>query len=512
MKNAMKKTLVMLLTLALLLSGGAMSALAAGATAVEDTLIVGINSEPNSLSGILQGVDPNGKVCANLYNKLVKLDPATNEIVPDLAESWEMVDDTTWKFSIRQGVKFHNGATLTAEDCLFSIQQNTYAWMWGAIDRENSYCEDENTLVVKTYEFYPALISMLSSECRIVCKAAWEEMGEDGYSRNPIGTGPYKFVEWVAGDSIMLERFDEYWGEPAYYTNLVYRFIVDDTTRSLSLENGEIDMAQDLPASQVEYLEMSGAVDIVSYPSLSMDYIGFNCQRAPFNDARVRQALRYAIDLDGMVKIAYGSTATPADGICSPTFVDYVPAEGEYVYTQDVEKAKALLAEAGYPDGFNCKLMVTSKQSRVDMVEMLQNAWTQIGVNIEVYVTEIGNYYDIMQSGDFDMFYGGWVLLANEGDLMHDTFYSTEKLWYNTNYTAYVNPEFDKLVDAARASADASVRAEYYGEVQNLIRKELPFIACAWVNKVNGVSKSLTGYPNDPSNYPLLAYVHPVEE
>ena len=355
MKNAMKKPLVMLLTLALLLSGGAMSALAAGATAVEDTLIVGINSEPNSLSGILQGVDPNGKVCANLYNKLVKLDPATNEIVPDLAESWEMVDDTTWKFSIRQGVKFHNGATLTAEDCLFSIQQNTYEWMWGAIDRENSYCEDENTLVVKTYEFYPALISMLSSECRIVCKAAWEEMGEDGYSRNPIGTGPYKFVEWVAGDSIMLERFDEYWGEPAYYTNLVYRFIVDDTTRSLSLENGEIDMAQDLPASQVEYLEMSGTVDIVSYPSLSMDYSGFNCQRAPFNDARVRQALRYAIDLDGMVKIAYGSTATPADGICSPTFVDYVPAEGEYVYTQDVEKAKALLAEAGYPDGFNCK-------------------------------------------------------------------------------------------------------------------------------------------------------------
>ena len=253
-------------------------------------------------------------------------------------------------------------------------------------------------------------------------------------------------------------------------------------------------------------------MDIISYPSLSVDYIGFNCQKAPFNDARVRQALRYALDLEGMVNIAYGSTATVADGICSPTFVDYKPAEGEYAYTYDLEKAKELLAEAGYPDGFTCQLMVTSKQSRVDMVEMLQNAWSQLGITIETYVTEIGNYYDIMGSGDFDMFYGGWVLLANEGDLMHDTFYSTESLWYNTNYTAYVNPEFDALVDAARVEEDAAVRADYYGQVQDLIRAELPFIPCAWVNKVNGIKSTLTGMETDPSNYPLLAYVHPVAE
>ena len=511
MKNATIKALTLLLALALLLAS-LPAAIAEGATAIEDTLVVGINAEPTHLAGILQGVDPNGKVGANIYNKLVKLDTETNEIVPDLAESWEMVDDTTWKFHIREGVKFHNGETLTAEDCLFSIQNNSYAWMWGAIDRENSYCEDDLTLVVKTYEAYPALVNMLSSECPIVCKSAWEEMGEDGFSRNPVGTGPYKFVEWIAGDSVTLERFDEYWGEPAYYKNLVFRFIVDDTTRSLSLENGEIDISQDLPDSQVQYLEMTGTVDIISYPSLSVDYIGFNCQKAPFNDARVRQALRYALDLEGMVNIAYGSTATVADGICSPTFVDYKPAEGEYAYTYDLEKAKELLAEAGYPDGFTCQLMVTSKQSRVDMVEMLQNAWSQLGITIETYVTEIGNYYDIMASGDFDMFYGGWVLLANEGDLMHDTFYSTESLWYNTNYTAYVNPEFDALVDAARVEEDAAVRADYYGQVQDLIRAELPFIPCAWVNKVNGIKSTLTGMETDPSNYPLLAYVHPVAE
>ena len=248
MKNATIKALTLLLALALLLAS-LPAAIAEGATAIEDTLVVGINAEPTHLAGILQGVDPNGKVGANIYNKLVKLDTETNEIVPDLAESWEMVDDTTWKFHIREGVKFHNGETLTAEDCLFSIQNNSYAWMWGAIDRENSYCEDDLTLVVKTYEAYPALVNMLSSECPIVCKSAWEEMGEDGFSRNPVGTGPYKFVEWIAGDSVTLERFDDFWGEPAYYKNLVFRFIVDDTTRSLSLENGEIDISQDLPDS-----------------------------------------------------------------------------------------------------------------------------------------------------------------------------------------------------------------------------------------------------------------------
>lgn len=509
MKN-LRKLLAMLLAVALFVMTGPWTALAAAATAVEDTLIVGINAEPNHLAGLLQGVDPNGKVSKNLYNKLVKLDQNTNRIAPDLAESWQMVDDTTWKFPIRQGVKFHNGETMTAEDCLFSIQNNTYEWMWGAVDRDNSYCEDDYTLVIKTYEFYPALVAMLSSECPVVCKSAYEQLGEDGFRRNPVGTGPYKFEEWIAGDSITLTRFDEYFEEPAYYPDLVFRFIADDTTRSLSLENGEIDIAQDLLGSQIDYLEMTGTIDIVSFESLSMDYVGFNCQKEPFSDPRVRQALRYAIDLDSMVKIAYGNTATPADGICSPSFVDYIPAEGEYVYTQDLEKAKSLLAEAGYPDGFKCNLMVTSKQSRVDMVEMLQNAWSQIGVEIDAYVTEIGNYYDIMKTGDFDVFYGGWVLLANEGDLMHDTFYSTESLWYNTNYTAYVNPEFDALVDAARASADVEVRSDYYGQVQNLIRKELPFMACAWVNKVNGVKNTLTGYMFDPTNYPLLAYTKPV--
>ena len=263
---------------------------------------------------------------------------------------------------------------------------------------------------------------------------------------------------------------------------------------------------------QFRYLEMTGTVNIISYPSLSMDYIGFNCQKAPLNDARVRQAMRYALGLEGMVKIAYGSTATVADGICSPTFVDYKPAEGEYAYTYDLEKAKELLAEAGYPDGFTCKLMVTSKQSRVDMVEMLQNAWSQLGITIEIYVTEIGNYYDIMASGDFDMFYGGWVLLANEGDLMHDTFYSSEDLWYNTNLAAYANPEFDALVDAARVEEDAAVRADYYGQVQDIIRADQPFIPCAWENKVNGIKSTLTGLETEPSNCPSLAYVHPVSE
>lgn len=482
-------------------------------TAIEGTLTVGINAEATHLDGTRQGVDPNIKIHTQIYDKLVLQDPETGEIIPSLAESWEMIDDTTWQFNIRQGVIFHNGETLTAEDCLFSIQQNNtstgYQWMWGAIDTDGSYCQDDYTLIVKTYDIYPALLSMLSSECSIVCKSAYEEMGADEYGRNPIGTGPYKFAEWIAGDSVTLERNDNYWGDKPYFEKLTFRFITDDTTRSLSLETGEIDIAMDLPSSQIEHLKEKENIDIVLYPSLSVDYIGFNCQKAPYNDVRVRKALRYAIDLDSMVNLAYGITGEVADGICSPSFCNYVEAKDDLVYTQDIEKAKELLAEAGYPDGFSCQLMVTSKQCRVDMVEMLQNEWAKIGVTIKPYVTEIGNYYEIVDSGEYDMFYGGWLLLANDGDLMHDTFYSTESLWYGTNYTAYVNPEFDALVDAARVEVDPGKRSKLYGEVQNLIRSELPFIPCAWNNKASGMRNTLTGYIKDPSGHPNLATIVP---
>lgn len=509
----MKKTLAMLLMLVLLVAAIPLNALAAGVTAVEDTLILGLNAEPTHLAGILQSISACTAVSNNIYETLVVQDVETNQLVPGLAESWEQVDETTWKFNIRQGVAFHNGTTLTAEDCLFSIQNSTFAWMWGAIDRENSYCEDEYTLVIKTYDRYPALLAMLSCfECAIVCKSAWEEVGEDVYSRNPIGTGPYKFVEWIAGDSITLVKNENYWGQPGYFTNVVYRIITDDTTRSLSLEGGEIDIALDLPASQVDYLEMTGTVDIINFPSMTIEYLGYNCQVEPFNDARVRQALLYALDMESMVRIAYGVTGTLADGICSPTFVDYLPATEEYTYTQNIEKAKALLAEAGYPDGFECTIMSTSKQARVDMVEMIQNAWAQIGVTVNVYITEAGNFWDEVRSGEWEIYYGGWVILANDGDLIHDTFYSTESLWYNTNYTAYVNPEFDAIVDEARGSTDPEERKALYGELQNLIRKELPMTPAVWINKVNGIRNTPTGYVQNPSNYPQCAYIRPVEE
>ena len=484
-------------------------------TAVEDTLIVGINGEPSHLNGTQQGEAPNGKVNSQIYDKLVVMDTETGEIVPALADSWEMTDDTTWTFHIREGVTFHNGEPLTAEDILFSYQLNAdtggYQWMWGAIDVANSSAPDDQTLIIKTYDVYPGLLAMLTSEARIVCKSLYEEIGREKYGRQPVGTGPYKFVEWVAGDSITLERYDDYWGNEAYFEKIIFRFITDDNTRALALETGEIDIAQSIPASQVSYLESTGLVDLEIYPSLSIDYIGFNCQKEPFNDVRIRQALRYAIDLESMVDIAYGVgvTAEAADGICTPSFCDYIPASEELTYHYDPEKAKELLAEAGYPDGFSCQVMVVGQQDRVDMVEMLQNAWAEIGVNIEPYVTEIGTYYDIIASGDYDMFYGGWVILANDGDLMHDTFYSDPELWYTTNYTAYVNPEFDELVDAARVELDTEKRSALYGDVQNLIRSELPFIACTYNNKVDGIRSTLQGYPHDPSGYPCLSGVAP---
>lgn len=525
----MKKTLAALFVLCLLvapvIAGGSSESDTSGGsglpsgfpvTAVPDTLTAAMVSEAAQLDPQGDAVtQPDAIINVQVYEGLVRMNNETNEIEPWLAESWEQIDDTTLRVKLREGVLWHDGTELTTEDVLFTIQRGVESlskeYCWGAIDAENCEIVDKYTIDIRTFGPYPALLAMMvDNGWLIVNKNYFESHDYNYFIRHPMGTGPWVFTEWVAGDSVSFVRNENYWGEKPYFSNLVIRTIADDTTRSMALETGEVDVVIGIQASQIEYLQNSDLCNVYLFPGMTLEYIVLNgTTLEPLSDVRVRQALRYAIDLDNMVKLAYGATATPADGIVTSANQFYVPCPDDLKYTYDLEKAKALMAEAGYADGFNATIITKDSSDRVAMCEMLKNAWAALNVNVEIQVMDIATYYDKVQRGDTNFAIGGFVCLANDADMYHDLFYSTAG--FSTNYGGYKNPEFDKLADAGRYETDQEKRREIYAEMQDILRAELPWIPVGYVYETIGARATLTGLDLDKNGQPRFQFVRPIE-
>lgn len=515
MKNTFKKLLGLVLALMLVMAS---ASAAIPVTAVEDTLTVAMVSEAAQLDPQGNAVtQPDAIINVQVYEGLVRRNNETGEVEPWLAESYEFVEDNVLRVKLREGVKWHDGTPLTTEDVLFTISRGVKSvgkeYCWGAIDYENCKIIDELTIDIATYQTYPALLAMLCDNgWLITSKNYFESTDYDTYIRNAMGTGPWVMTEWVAGDSISFVRNEEYWGEKPYFSNLVIRTIADDTTRALALETGEVDYIIGVLASQIDYLDASEICDVYNFTGMTLEYLvvnGANPNTPALADVRVRQAMRYALDLEGMVPIAYGPTATVADGMVTSANVVYVePAEGQ-AYTYDLEKAKALMAEAGYADGFSCSIICKDAADRVAMVEMMKNAWAPLNINVDIQVMDIGSYYDRVQQGTAELALGGFVCLANDGDMYHDFWYST--MDFGTNYTQYNNPEFDRIVDEARFELDPAKRQALYEEMQVILRNDLPWIPVAFANETIGVRSTLTGMDMDKNGQPRFQFVKPIE-
>lgn len=341
--KAHARILVLLLALAMLLSACGSQEPSGGEPEVKDTLIVGNSAEPTVLDPPNQQNTPAGLINVQVYDGLLRQNNETGEIEPCLAESWEYVDDCTVRFHLRDDVYFHDGSKFTAEDVKFTFDRGAECIMKAMIfepfDTSKTKIIDEYTIELGTKDVFPPFLTYLTNNATlIVSKSAVEAAGSDDvYGRNPVGTGAYKFVEWIAGDRVVLERNEEYWGELPEFKNLIIRTIADDTTRGMALESGEIDIAVGLSTSQVETLSNSESVDVIPFMSYSLQYCGLNGAYEPLSDKRVRQALRYAVDMDTMSEIAFGSGVV-ADGPISPAMSCYVPAGEDQQYEQDIEK------------------------------------------------------------------------------------------------------------------------------------------------------------------------------
>ena len=468
----------------------------------KDTLVVAFDREPASLDPIGNNVVVKRMIEANIFDTLLKFDE-NMEPVPCLAESWEQVDETTWKFNLRQDVTFHNGDPLTAQDVKFSFERVHSGTEGndavGEFDPAGYEAPDDYTFILKTLEPYAFTEAQVCSPAlSIVPEKVVTEMGDDEFGRNPVGSGPYKFVSWTAGDNITVERNDDYWGEKSILKTVKFRIITESASRTIDLESGGVDITLGLPTTDAERIEQNPDTQLIISTGATDRYIAFNCQKDVFKDKRVRQALNYATDKESIRIVCYGAeTSEKMDSVVPSTLPGHTADLVQYDY--DIEKAKALLEEAGYGDGLEVEFMYLANSTNNMMAELLQQMWGQVGVTLVLKPTESGALTTALNKGEQELCCAGTSYSLFEAGAGLYNMFHTDRMYSGSARSNLSSPEVDKVLDEIIVTGDAEKRAELVVTAQELIHEESPFIYIAFTKNIIGAGSKVRGFVPTPT-------------
>lgn len=478
------------LALAMLLVSGP------SASAMEG-LTVGLPGDAKALDPQQSVDNMSFSVLKHLNEPLVTVDGATKQLVPVLAERWEILDPLTYKFYLKKGVKFHNGEEMTAEDVVFSFKRvsspkSFFAGSRGKYIDPNGYeILDKYTVIVRTtVPLGGWLESMKHPYANILCKKAVEAAGDD-YFRSPVGTGAFKFKNWVKGEKIELERFDDYHGKKANFKDLTFLVLPDDSSRVIALETGKVDMIYGVPPNDIERLNASSKTKVVEVPGLIMMHLFLNTQKKPMDDPRVRKAIELGINKEAYGEVVYQGRYAMSEGPLLPVSTFY-PANAK-PYPYDPEKAKALLKEAGYPDGFKAELWIANFQDRVNGATVLQSMLKQIGIDVNVQVFEAGIFDAKGTESGYDMAIrtGGMQTSRDAGQFWHIFFHSASI--GGLNWAQLKDGELDAMLDKANASMVPEERRELLQAVWNKLDEIHPDVTLTIPNELYGARKDLEG-------------------
>jgi peptide/nickel transport system substrate-binding protein len=453
---------------------------------------------------IAQGVDvrtfdPNEdtrsfEVFRNVFDNLLTHDQDL-KLVPSLAESWNNIDPTTWEFKIRQGVTFHDGTPMTAKDIEFTwthvLDPNTKSRIYSFISTvDHVKAVDDFTIQIVTKTPFPALPTIVNY-VGIVPAEKYQSMGPDKFAVAPIGTGPYRFVEWVKDEHFSFERYDDHWRGPAAITNVEFRPIPEDATRVAALQAGEVDIAPLIPITNVPTIESDASLSIRTVRSLFTIFVGMNTFKAPFTDVRVRQALNYAVDVDSLIKNLLDGHGYPLGQICAPAVFGYNPDVKPYPY--DPEKAKSLLAEAGFPDGFSTTLDTPSGQylQDVEMSQAIAGQLAKVGVKVEVKAADFNEYFDRWLAKKIEgLYFLGNTATTMDVDAVLGSHFDSKRrgLYYNS-------PESDDLIHQGQAEFDVAKRQQIYNQEQVYLHDQAPWIFLYNQENIYGAAKSVDWKP-----------------
>ena len=423
------------------------------------------------------------------------------KIIPLLAESYEANEDATeYVIHLRQGISFSDGTPLNAEAAKANFDR------WGdkelGLKRTTLLCNvlksteavDEYTVKVTLTEPFGAFVATLAHPACVLMSPQVIEQGKEACAERPVGTGQYLFKEWIAGDHTTVTLNKDWWGydpeicggkalaEPdAGFQSITFRPVGENASRVAMLQSGEADFIWPVPTESMETLAADENVYVGADEGIVVRYMFMNTQKAPFNDVRVRQAMNYAIDKDAYIAVVKNGLASKATSILGPATQHY---KGNEPYAYDLEKARKLLADAGYPDGFETSLICTTTTSDLKQCEFIQQQLAQAGITVNINSMEKAIVSEKVESAEgpgseveVEMYMSGWSSSTGDADWGIRPVLAKESeppKSYNISY--FENDEMDGCLKAALETADEEKRAELYAQAQDIIWEECPVV------------------------------------
>jgi peptide/nickel transport system substrate-binding protein len=483
------------------------------------TIVVGLQAEPTTLDSQQISDYNSHRAAYGLYDMLLRFKDESTEVEPGLAESWEISDDgLAYTLHLRQGVKFHDGTDFNAEVVKFNIERQIdpnhpyhdtgefpYAeFTWGMVDKVEVV--DGYTVKITLKElFAPFLNHLAMHPAAMASPEAIKQYGRD-YSSHPVGTGPFKFVSWTPGVEVVLEKNPDYWRGAPHVDRVIYRPIIEDQSRLTELEAEGVNFIVNIPPDDLPRLREDARFTIVEQPGMHTWWVAFNHTKPPFNDVRVRQAMNYAVNKKAIVDNLLKGTGTLAINPLPPVVWSYTDDIQRYDY--DPEKAKQLLAEAGYPDGFTCSFWVpesgSGMQQPVAMGTAIQADLKAVGVDCQIQTFEWGSYLEKVivppDKAEFDLFEMSWI--GDNGDPdNHLYILLSGEQWPPAGYDMgfYKNDKLDPILKEARTTLDRAKRTELYQQAQKLIAEDPPWIIVDHETQIVVMDKKIKDFKLHPT-------------
>lgn len=401
-------------------------------------------------------------VSAHVFDTLVARDTRTRGYRPALAVKWETPDPTTWVFTLRPGVKFHDGTALSARDVKASLermiaQKGPFAPLWVAIDTVDA--PSDTTVRVKTKTPVGTMLANLS--LLSILPAA--SMNNAGFFNRPVGSGPFRVTSYRPDSELVLDANPGYWGTPPGIKTLRFRDIPEIAARVTALITGEVDLTYGLPPDQLASLRSNADLSVQTTPSYRYYFIWMNVKRSPFTDKRVRQAMIYALDINTMLNTLLKGIARPMTAPIPSTVFGYAP---QRPYGYDPAKAKQLLAAAGHATGFDTSMIWNPGSGPQDreVAQALFSYWNAVGVRVKDAQAERAQWLDRLLKLDWDLDLQTNIVITGDSDFVLRRLYTTQ-----ANRMGYSNPQVDHVLDLAAQSVDQDNRKVYYGQVCEIL-------------------------------------------
>jgi peptide/nickel transport system substrate-binding protein len=479
------------------------------------------------LDPVLQDANVDIWILSNLYDTLLLPTDDGKGVQPGLATDWKLADDgLSLTLTLRDGIKFSDGSPITAEDVQWSLKRAATPdlGIWGFLlaSVQDVMVDDPKTVTIKLKNPDPAIVPALTVfNTQILPKKAFEaapgatdEEKAKAYAEHPISSGPFVLESWQRGSEMKLVKNPYYWrmgedGQPLpYLDGITFEVIPEDATRILKLKAGELDGSEFIPYSRVAELQAEPNLDMVLFPSTRVEYVTLNVRPKlngadnPLSNEKVRQAMNYAVDKNAIIQIVTHGVGTPMTSYMSGATPMHVGDQP--LYPVDVEKAKALMKEAGFENGFSTSLLVLAgNQDEIGIATALQQMWGAIGIKLELQQVDNATRTDQYRAGTFTMRLGAWT--DDIADPNEITSYFVYSPTIGALHSGWKNEEADKLFEASQKETDAAKRAEQYAKIQEIFNATGPIVPLYETPYPVALNKKVKGFIQIPLGNNIFA-------